>query len=408
MSLRRNSRFRTSPRLHRRAVGAWVAAVALLLAACTGPAGEEVPSATSSEATATDSGAGETAPSGAPSSAPVLPQGELLAAAPTDLVIGMAVAGGGHHVDTPLGTGSPLADETYARLLAANFSSVTPENQLKWEWVHPERDRYDFEVADEIVEFAEANGQVVRGHALLWHSQNPSWLTAGSFSDDELREVLREHITTVVGRYAGRVAQWDVANEIFGDDAALRTRENPFLARFGIDIVADAFRWAHEADPDALLFLNDYAIEGGGPKADAYLALAEELLADGVPLHGMGFQGHLSTQYAKPGGMAENLARFAALGLEVAVTEADVRIPVDDDGVASADDLAVQADYFRVMVDACLVVETCRSFTVWGLSDAFSWVPFFFAGEGAATLLDEELGIKPSYTAVAEELAAGR
>ena len=407
MQSHRNSRKSTGDRTTKRAALAGVVALALLLAACTGPASES-PSGPASESTSEPTPSGESSPDGEPPSAPVLPDRELLAAAPADFVIGMAVAGGGHHLDTPLGTGSPLADETYARLLAANFSSVTPENQLKWEWVHPERDRYDFEVADEIVEFAEANGQVVRGHALLWHSQNPDWLTAEDISDDELREVLRDHITTVVGRYAGRIAQWDVANEIFGDDAPLRTQENPFLARFGIEIVADAFRWAHEADPDALLFLNDYAIESAGPKADLYLTLAEELLADGVPLHGMGFQGHLSMQYPKPAGMAGNFERFAALGLEVAVTEADVRISVDGDGVASAGDLAVQADYFRSMVDACLAVETCRSFTVWGMSDAYSWVPFFFAGEGAATLLDEEFGIKRAYTAVAEGLGAGR
>ena len=389
------------------------AAVVVLAVACTGPSGQEP---RSGDAESPGAASSDTASSDTASSAPdlsgeqpaaSLPAGELLAAAPADLVIGMAVAGGGHHVDTPLGTGTGLADETYADLLAANFSSVTPENQLKWEWVHPERDRFDFEAADEIVEFAEANDQVVRGHALLWHSQNPAWLTAGDLSDTELREVLREHITTVVGRYAGRIAQWDVANEIIGDDGQLRTLENPFIERFGIEIVADAFRWAHEADPDALLFLNDYSIESAGVKSDAYLELATELLAEGVPLHGMGFQGHLSTQYPQPSGMAANFERFAAIGLEVAVTEADVRIPVEGD-VADAAALELQADYFEALLESCLAVESCRSFTVWGLSDAHSWVPFFFAGEGAATLLDAGFAVKPAYGALEAVLAAGR
>src|SRR5690606_8893836 len=155
----------------------------------------------SSDTASSDTASSDTASSGPASSgeqpAPSLPAGELLAAAPDDLVIGMAIAGGGPHVDTPLGTRTALADETYAELVATNFSSVTPENQLKWEWVHPEPDRFDFEAADAIVDFAAANGQVVRGHALLWHSQNPAWLTAGDLSDTELRETLREHITTV-------------------------------------------------------------------------------------------------------------------------------------------------------------------------------------------------------------------
>lgn len=341
------------------------------------------------------------------SSAPVRPQGELVAAAPHDLEIGMAVAGGGHHLDTDLGAGAALEDGSYAGILAANFTSLTPENQLKWEWLRPTRDEYDFAAADEIVEFAAEHDQVVRGHALLWHSQNPAWLEEGDFTDDELREILRDHITTVVGRYAGRIAQWDVANEIIGDDAQLRTEENVFLRRLGPEIVADAFRWAHEADPGALLFLNDYSIESPGPKSDAYYELAQELLADDVPLHGMGFQGHLSMAYGKPGGMTENLARFADLGLEVAVTEADVRMKTDD-GVPSSADLEAQGQYFVTMLDACLAVETCRSFTVWGMGDALSWVPFTFPGEGAATLLDEDLATKPAFWAVVERLEAGR
>lgn len=354
--------------------------------------------------------AGEATPvegtDGAPSGR-VLPAGELLAAAPHDLEIGMAVAGGGHHVDAGLGGGTALADDSYAGVLATNFSSLTPENQLKWEWLRPSRDRFDFAAADDIVEFAAEHDQVVRGHALLWHSQNPAWLES-DLDDEELREILRDHITTVVGRYAGRIAHWDVANEIIDDDAQLRTTENVFLKRFGVEIVADAFRWAHEADPDALLFLNDYSIESPGPKSDAYLGLAQELLADDVPLHGMGFQGHLSMAYGKPGGIAENFARFADLGLEVAVTEADVRMAVDDAGVPSPSDLEAQGDYFVAMLDACLETETCRSFTVWGLGDDYSWVPFFFPEEGAATLLDEGLAVKPAYTAVVERLAQGR
>ena len=317
-------KFRTDVSRCSRALALVLAVAGLALVGCsdvgrgTG-ASSEAPASETDGSDGADGAAGSVGADGvdgadAPSSAP-LPAGELVAATPPDLAIGVAVAGGGHHLEAELGSASALANETYAGLVAANFTSVSPENQLKWEWVHPQRDTYDFEAADELVDFAQAHGLDVRGHTLLWHSQNPAWLTSTELTDDELREVLREHIETVVGRYAGRISQWDVANEIFDDSAALRTEENPFIARFGVEIVADAFRWAHEADPDALLFLNDYSIESPGPKSDAYFELAQELLADGVPLHGMGFQGHLSMAYPKPGGMTENLARFADLGL---------------------------------------------------------------------------------------------
>ncbi len=156
--------------------------------------------------------------------------------APKNLVIGTAVAGGGHHLSMPYP--DPFSsDQEYRRRLAAEFSSVSPENQMKWDFIHPERNRYNFGRADAIVEFAEKNKQVVRGHTLLWHSQNPSWLQNGDFTDAELRAILKEHIQTVVGGYAGRIQQWDVGNEIFTDtweEGPVRLRpQNIFLSRLG-------------------------------------------------------------------------------------------------------------------------------------------------------------------------------
>src|SRR5690625_5209175 len=146
-------------------------------------------------------------------------------AAPDGFHIGTAVAGGGHHAEQDYP--DPFAsDRKYRKTLARQFDSVSPENQMKWEYIHPERGEYDFGMADRIVSFAERHGQVVRGHTLMWHSQNPEWLEEGDFSDDELRAILREHITKVVGRYEGRIQQWDVTNEIFDDQGELRTEEN--------------------------------------------------------------------------------------------------------------------------------------------------------------------------------------
>ncbi len=379
----------------RRATAPFVAAVALALltAGCTG--GTSTPS-----------------PGGSPSGSPAVSTPVDAASAPAlrelagdRVAFGVAVAGGGHAgMDLP----EPLvSDPAYATLVSTHFSSLTPENQLKWEYVRPDEKTFAFEGTDAIVDFAEEHGQVVRGHTLLWHSQNPAWLEQGDRSAAELRELLRAHVTTVVGRYAGRIAQWDVANEIFDEHGELRTTENLWLRELGVDVVADVFRWAHEADPEAVLFLNDYDAERIGPKSDAYLALATDLLAKDVPLGGFGVQGHLDTEYPFPDDLAANLQRFADLGLAVAVTEADVRVPVDSSGVATEADLAQQSEYFTKLLTACLDVTACTSFTVWGLTDAHSWVPFFFDGKGAATLLDEEWAPKPSFLSLSEVLTAG-
>ncbi|MBV2365856.1 endo-1,4-beta-xylanase [Streptomonospora nanhaiensis] len=320
-------------------------------------------------------------------------------AAPEDFVIGTAVAGGGHHLEQDYP--DPFtSDGRYRRVLAQQFSSVSPENQMKWEYLHPERDRYDFAMADRIVDFAERNGQVVRGHTLLWHSQNPAWLEEGDFTDAELREILRDHITTVVGRYSGRIHQWDVTNEIFDEAGNLRTEDNIWLRELGPGVIADAFRWAHEADPHAELFLNDYGVEEVNAKSDAYYELSQQLLADGVPLHGFSTQAHLSLNYPFPAGLEENLRRFDDLGLATAVTEMDVRMNVPENGRPTAAQLREQADYYRQGLAACLAVEGCDSFTIWGFTDKYSWVPVFFEGEGSATVMTDDYTRKPAYHAL--------
>src|SRR5918998_1323217 len=332
----------------------------------------------------------------------------LRTVAPDDLVIGTAVAGGGHHLEA--GYPDPFTyDQKYRKLLAAEFSSVSPENQMKWDFIHPEPGVYNFAAADAIVDFAEANGQVVRGHTLLWHSQLPAWVHEIE-DPTELRAVLKDHIQTVVGRYAGRIQQWDVANEIFADewdDGGVRLRDgstgaaaNPFIAKLGPGIIADAFRWAHEADPEAKLFLNDYAVEDWNTKSTAYYDLAKQLLAEGVPLHGFAFQAHLDLQYPFPSTLAGNIQPFDDLGLETAITELDVRFTLPADGKPTAAQLAQQADTYQGVLEACLSVDDCNSFTIWGFNDKYSWVPGFFPSQGAATVMWEDYERKPAYYAL--------
>ncbi|WP_199729799.1 endo-1,4-beta-xylanase [Tessaracoccus sp. OH4464_COT-324] len=312
------------------------------------------------------------------------------------LVIGTAIAGGGHHDQQPYK--NPFYHSArYRTILASEFSSVTPENHLKWEFVHPKRGQFNFQPADDIVAFAERHGQQVRGHTLLWHSQNPKWLEEGGLTKQELRAELEQHVKTVVGRYRGRIHQWDVANEIFDGKGNLRLKENIWLRELGAEAIADAFRWAHEADPNAKLFFNDYGVEGINPKSDAYLELSKKLLAQGVPVHGFSAQAHFDMARPYPADMRENLARFDALGLETAFTEVDVRMKLPADGVPTPQQLKTQADYYGATLDACLAVSKCRSFTVWGFNDSYSWVPVFFQGTGAATVMDADYKRKPSY-----------
>ncbi|WP_225642109.1 endo-1,4-beta-xylanase [Streptomyces werraensis] len=331
----------------------------------------------------------------------------LRAAAPEGFVIGTAVAGGGHHLEQDYP--DPFTyDKEYRKVLGREFSSVSPENQMKWDYIHPERDRYDFGQADAIVEFARKNRQVVRGHTLLWHSQNPAWLENGDFTKEELRGILREHITTVVGRYKGKIQQWDVANEIFDDQGNLRTQDNIWIRELGPGIVADAFRWAHKADPKAKLFFNDYNVESVNAKSDAYYALVKDLRAQRVPVHGFSVQGHLSTRYGFPGDLADNLRRFDALGLETAVTELDVRMDVPEGSLPTPAQEKQQAEYYQRMLQACLEVDGCNSFTIWGFTDKYSWVPVFFEGEGFATVMTDDFDRKPAYYALRDTLKDAR
>jgi endo-1,4-beta-xylanase len=330
-------------------------------------------------------------------------QTTLRDAAPSGFVIGSAVAGGGHHQDEDYP--DPFtADQPYRQLLAEQFSSLSAENQMKWDHLRPSQDEYAFDDADAIVDFAQANGQDVRGHTLLWHSQNPDWLENGNHSPEELRAILQDHIETVVGRYAGQIQQWDVANEIFDDGGNLRTGDNIWIRELGVEIVGDAFRWAHAADPSAELYFNDYNVEDVNAKSDAYYDLTRELLAEGVPVHGFSAQTHLSLQYGFPSTLQSNLERFEALGLATALTEVDVRMQLPEGGEPTEQQLEEQADYYARALEACLNVSGCESFTVWGFPDRYSWVPNTFEGEGAATIYWDDYTTKPAYDALRETL----
>jgi endo-1,4-beta-xylanase len=342
---------------------------------------------------------------------------------------------GGHHGPTvPRDSLRALADEvglrvgvavntdllgenaTYTRIVNQQFSTVTPENVMKWDVVEPTRGKYNWAPADELVASARRNGQLVRGHTLVWHSQLPKWLAttaadgsqSTTFSKAELRAILKRHITDQARHFRGKIWQWDVVNEAFNDDGTLRN--SIWLQKLGPGYLADAFRWAHEADPKAQLFYNDYNIEFTGPKSNAVYAMVKNLKRQGVPIHGVGFQTHLDTQYGFPD-LRANLQRFAALGLNVAETEADVRTFVKEGTNEPVSGLAQSAQeaYWSQTLQACLAVRRCISYTVWGVADSNSWIPSVFKGEGAALLYNDAYQPKRQYSVLQQdlELAAG-
>ncbi len=300
----------------------------------------------------------------------------------------------GIYVGSAVSYDALTTDAQYAQILGQQFSVITPENEMKWVSVEAQRGVYDFSQADAEVQFARQHHQLVRGHNLVWHSQLPGWLIGGAFTNAQLADILKQHIQTEAGHFRGEIWQWDVVNEPFNDDGTLRS--TMWLNALGPDYIADALRWTREADPHAKLFLNDYNIEGSGPKSDAMYALVKSLRAQHVPIDGVGFETHLDLQYDLPPMIEENMQRFAALGLDVDITEMDVRMMLP----ATPDLLNQQANVYAQLMQDCLAVRRCVDFTVWEYTDKYSWVPGYFTGEGAADIYDEHLNPKPAYSAL--------
>jgi endo-1,4-beta-xylanase len=313
-----------------------------------------------------------------------------------------AARGSGVRIGTAVDMAALAADAPYKAAVAREFDTVTPENVMKWEVVEPQPGVYDWTQADQLVDFARKNGQLVRGHTLVWHSQNPSWLTEDAYTPAQLRTLLRKHILDEVGHFKGKIWAWDVANEVFNEDGTLR--DTIWLRALGPDYIADAFRWAHQADPKALLFVNDYNNEAVNAKSDAYYALVKRLRAQGVPVQGYGMQGHLALQYSLPTTVPANVQRFDKLGVKTAFTEVDVRMLLPADSVKTA----AQTEGFALMLRACLLVRHCVSYTVWGFTDKYSWVPGVFDGEGSATPTDENLQPKPAWNGLRETFLLAR
>ncbi|KAH9847489.1 glycoside hydrolase superfamily [Lenzites betulinus] len=296
-----------------------------------------------------------------------------------------------------------LTDTAYVAKLSDNmeFGQITPGNSMKWVCIHatePSRGTFTFSGGDTVANLAKKNGQLLRGHNCVWYNQLPSWVANGQFTAADLTSVIQTHCSTLVGHYKGQIYSWDVINEPFNDDGTWR--QDVFYNTLSTSYVPIALKAARAADPAAKLYINDYNIEQAGAKSTAMLNLVKQLQADAVPIDGIGFQCHFIVGEI-PGTFQQTLEQFTALGLEVAITELDIRMTLP----ATTALLAQQQKDYQTVVQACMNVKGCVGITIWDWTDKYSWVPSTFSGQGAALPWDQTFNKKPAYTGITAALA---
>ncbi len=316
-------------------------------------------------------------------------------------------------------------------IVTRQFNTISPENLLKWEQVHPAPDRYNFEPADRYVELGRSHGMFVVGHVLVWHQQTPAWVFAGADGAKASREILlarlKDHITTVVAHYRGRIGGWDVVNEALDDDGALR--RTPWLEAIGEDFIAKAFEFAQEADPAAELYYNDYNLWKPA-KRDAAIRLVQGLKAKGLRVDGIGEQGHWGIDEPALSMVDDTLAAIRASGVRPIITELDMDVlPRDPDmwgadlskkqKIKAATNIypdglpdAMQQKLARRYADVfgLFLKHDVGRVTFWGLTDATSWLNNFpIPGRVNYPLLWGRDGKeKPAFDAVADVLRNAR
>src|SRR5277367_6452069 len=298
-----------------------------------------------------------------------------------------------------------LSEPAYASTLSREFNMVEAEDAMKWLTLRPDAATYDFRQGDAVVRFAQEHYMKIRGHCLVWDHNNPEWLTQNHFTPVQLSRLLHEHITRVMQHYAGQVFAWDVINEAIDENGRVRdslwyNQPGIGLSEKGVAYIEQVFRWAREADPHALLFYNEAESEALNHKSDVMYAMVKDFKQRGVPIDGVGLQMHVPALSVDSATLSANIARLAALGVQVHITELDVSIPVDSNGLALATHVARQAEIYRSIVHACLNNPGCTAIQTWGFTDKYSWIGSHSRGaRGQALLFDREYHAKPAYDA---------
>ncbi len=313
--------------------------------------------------------AGVMAVAGTATAAPTAASASASASAQAS-TLGAQAAQSGRYFGTAV-AGGRLGDSTYSTILDREFNMVTPENEMKWDTTERSRGSFNFGPADQIANRALSRGQRLRGHTLVWHSQLPGWVS--SIGDaNTLRSVMANHITTQMAHYKGKVYAWDVVNEAFADGGSGQHRPSVFQNLLGDGFIEQAFRTARSADPAAKLCYNDYNIENWtDAKTQGVYRMVRDFKSRGVPIDCVGFQAHFGTG-GPPASFQTTLSSFAALGVDVQITELDI---------AQAPTTA-----YANTVKACMNVPRCTGITVWGIRDTDSWragdKPLLFDGSG--------------------------
>jgi endo-1,4-beta-xylanase len=306
-----------------------------------------------------------------------------------------------------------LSDNAYTSTLVREFNMIEPEDAMKWTAIRPDEKTFNFDSADSLVDFARTHDMKIRGHNLMWGIHNPKWLADGHYTSHQLEDLLHEHIQRVVERYRGRVLAWDVVNEAFDENGGLRdsiwyNQPGIGLAKDRTAYIEQAFRWAHAADPKALLFYNEAGAEAVNRKSDAVYEMVKAFKQHGVPIDGVGLQMHIFNLDPNVKSIAENIARFTKLGMQIQITEMDVALPVDTAGNPSRPkDLLRQAEIYAQIATACLKNPGCTAIQTWGFTDKYSWIGWFAHGsKGAGLLFDRQYHAKPAYDALRKVMAA--
>jgi endo-1,4-beta-xylanase len=294
------------------------------------------------------------------------------------------------------------SDPQYGKILAHEFNCLVGENNMKMNALQPLRGKFNFSRADTMLMFASRHNMKVRGVPLVWHISLPPWVKDKTFARKEALDILREHVLTVAGHFRGRVFAWDVVNEGLNDRGPGLMQKSVWYRSIGPDYIEKAYHWAHEADPDALLFYNDYNMDGTSPKTDRCYEWIKELLARKVPIHGIGLQYHTRVDaIVSSESIARNIRRFNDLGLAVHITELDVWVPAK----ATPEHFQLQATVYRDIIRTALAARDCPVVMLWGFTDRYSWVPWTSGGAyGQALIFDEDYRIKAAYEAIATAL----
>jgi endo-1,4-beta-xylanase len=282
----------------------------------------------------------------------------------------------------------------------SEFGQVTPANGQKWMYIEPQRNVFNYTMADEIIKPSIKAKQMRRCHNFVWHNQLPDWLTSKNYTKPELTKILENHIKNEARHFYDECYAWDVVNEAFNDDGTLR--ESLWLTTIGPEYIELAFKFARKyVSPRTALYYNDYGIERVNNKTIALQKFVKDLVKRGVPIDGVGLQAHFTIGRAPTyTDIRSALNLFTKLGLETALTELDVRVDLPDNSTKQATQAAVYAESVR----ACVDEKSCVGVTVWDFWDPVSWVPSTFPGYGNACLFDDNLKRKPAYFAVSDML----